>query len=332
MVTYLNIKPKSFIPGKYEILCFRAVVFFLLCFPCFLSSFSQSKIKILKPVLTLVDGSLIINYNISGIQQKDEFNVWVQIASMDGVTIVPKTIRGDIGDSLSGSSMKQIIWDYTADGVYQDMNISVAVTAEMLKKPEPDPAEKKADVTATAPVNKIIASERKTIAPDSKPSVSENKPVTVDKTIEKAHKEKTSSTASADMRNNLLFSAVLPGWGLSRMYDNKTYLLIGLGGIGCIASSFYLNGKAQSNYTNYLNSIDADKVASYFDTGKSQYTTSRVLAWSAVAIWVADLGIVWFKSSKMKTLLSKNSAASFSVRPSFSGDFNAPLICCCYNF
>lgn len=339
MTSFLKIKPRSFIPGNYGIFYIRAFVFFLLCFPCFINSYSQSKIQIQKPLLTLVEGNLIINYNFSGIQQKDKFNVWVQIANMDGGTIIPQNIRGDIGDSVGGSSMKQIIWDYAADGVNQDMNISVAVLAEMIKAPEPVLAEKKVFENTNPAKDEIIASERKTITPESKTKVTEskakvpeNKPVSIDNTEEKVNKEKKTPVASAAMRNNLIYSAVLPGWGLSRMYDNKAYMLIGLGGIGCIASSFYLNGKAHSNYTNYLNSFDADKVSSYFDTGKSQYTTSRVLAWSAVAIWVADLGIVWLKSAKMNTPLSKNSRASFSVGPSFSGNLNAPIICCFYNF
>ena len=47
----------------------------------------------------------------------------------------------------------------------------------------------------------------------------------------------------------------------------------------------------------------------YYNTGKKQYTTSNVLALSAIALWVADLGFTWIKASKMK-----HSAASANIR------------------
>ena len=52
-----------------------------------------------------------------------------------------------------------------------------------------------------------------------------------------------------------------------------------------------------------MNSSDinnTDEMDDYYNTGKKQYTASNVLALSAIAIWVADLGVTWIKASKMK--------------------------------
>ena len=178
-------------------------------------------------------------------------------------------------------------------------------------------------------LNRTLVAEKKAEKPSKNKTES-----TVAKKSEKVEskEEKGTSYKSANPGSNLLLSTLVPGWGLTRLSDGKPYWLIGILGYGCIASSVYLNVQASSNYDKYVSSTQADEFDSYYDTGKKQYTASNVLALSAVAIWVADLGITWIKASKMKKSAVKNRTGSFSVGSSYDYSVNTTTVSFFYTF
>jgi predicted protein tyrosine phosphatase len=148
-------------------------------------------------------------------------------------------------------------------------------------------------------------------------------------------KEKSLAESTVKTGSNLLLSTVCPGWGLTRLSNGKPYWLLGVAGYGCIAASYYLNRQAYSNYQKYKSSADAYKTKdmdAYFNTGKSQYTASNVLALSAITLWIADLGITWIKASKMKRSVAGAKSASFSVGSSYDYGTNTPRISIYYTF
>jgi len=147
--------------------------------------------------------------------------------------------------------------------------------------------------------------------------------------------EKSDARKSVKTGSELLLSTVCPGWGLTRLSGGKPYWMLGVVGYGCIASSYYLNTLSYSNYEKYTNSSDinkTDEMDAYYNTGKKQYTASNVLALSAIALWVADLGFTWIKASKMKHSAASATSGSLSVVSSYDHSAKAPLISIQYTF
>jgi hypothetical protein len=161
---------------------------------------------------------------------------------------------------------------------------------------------------------------------DSNPIVAQKEPPVI------VNEEKESAVKSVKTGSNLMLSTVFPGWGLTRLSNGKPYWLIGVAGVGCLASSVYFNKAAARNLDKYLGSYNEDESDDYFNTGQKQYNTSKALAWTAAAIWAADLGLVLIKASKMKKARSKNSLHSFSVGSSFDYSANTPLVSILYTF
>jgi hypothetical protein len=298
---------------RYNYLHFLARII-IICFfsvGCFINTLSQVRVEISTPSLKLINDSLIIEYKILGYRPDDKFKVWLEITDTAGAIIKPKSISGDIGDSVSGDSPKKIVWDLAADSIYINIDISVEIFASGIKLPEPPLAEKK-DIMTLEDNNSTEPTQK-------------NFPAVV-------NEEKESYGSSVKPGSNLLLSALLPGWGLTRLSNGKPYWLIGVAGVGCIASSVYFNKIAASNLDNYLDSSDPDNFDTYYNTGQRQYNTSKALAWSAAAIWVADLGIVWIKAAKIKKSQSKSKLGSISVGSSFNYSANTHLVSFFYTF
>jgi hypothetical protein len=289
----------------------KAIVICFFCLGCCVNILSQAKFEISQPTLKLLNDRLIVKYDILGVDPDDRFNVKLEISDSKGNKIKANSVFGDIGDNVSGGNSKQIIWDMAADSVYLNIDISVEILVTKILPPKPDIAAlKNTDITAT-----------KT---DS--SSAEKKATSAEK------EKKSASYKSVKTGSNLLLSTLVPGLGLTRLSEGKPYWILGLAGYGCLASSVYFNHQSASNYNKYLDSSKADEFDDYFTTGEKQYHVAKVLAWSAVAIWLADIGITWIKASKMKSYATKSKLTLLSVGSTFNNFAHTPQITLVYTF
>ncbi|UCH14011.1 MAG: hypothetical protein JSV22_13015 [Bacteroidales bacterium] len=131
--------------------------------------------------------------------------------------------------------------------------------------------------------------------------------------------------------NHILQSAVFPGWGLTTLTKGKPYWLMGVAGIGCIASSIYYNQKAHSSYDTYLTSSD-DDIVDYWQDAVDQGDISKVFAYSAAAIWVVNLGIVTIKATSMNKAYKRSRLNAISVSPRIDSSTYTPMLSLNYKF
>lgn len=351
---------KRYLMHRPRRILFICTVSFLCFFPP--SLLGQDQILVTQSSLKFLNDRLIIKYDIVGSRPEDRFRVWVEITDSTGAKIAARYLYGDIGNEIAGGLQKQIIWDLAADSLYLNTDINVEIFATKNMKPVPVVAEKPVEKTKTDTVLTIVAAEQLSetknnpeAAKNKEEELSETKTETAvtekktetepqaevategnerkESTPEK--KEKNRTDKSMQVGSNLLLSTACPGWGLTRLSGGKPYWLIGVAGYGCIASSYYLNRLSSSNYDKYLNSSDinnTDEMDDYYNTGKKQYTASNILALSAITIWVADLGVTWFKASKMKQSAASAKAGSFSIGSSYDYYADTPLISIFYTF
>jgi hypothetical protein len=348
--------------------CHRRIISICaLTFICFFLSplTAQENIKIPQPTVRFLNDRLIIKYEIMGYQQDDRFKVWLEITDSTGNRIDAHSLYGDIGNEVTGGPSKQIIWDLAADSMYLNMDLNIEIFATRNIKPVPvavaavvanregvksdtalankeeeQPAEMKNDTEAGKNKEEEVSETKAETAVTEKKTETEPQPkaeaegaVTNKDASEK--KEKSRTDKSMRVGSNLLLSTACPGWGLTRLSGGKPYWLIGVTGFACIGSSVYLNRVSHSNYEKYLETSDINNTGEmddYYNTGKKQYTASNVLAWSALTIWVADLGLTWFLTSKAQRSVLNSGSGSFSVGTSFDYYADTPMISIFYTF
>jgi hypothetical protein len=283
----------------------RWILFFFLCSTvCFTPLYGQGKVEMTKPQLMLVNDTLIIRYGFTGSKPWDVFNVRLEITDSSGRSIPAKSFTGDIGDSIYGGQQKIILWNMAADGIYVSENIYIEVISKKLDAIE-------IPIAQTLPGDSL---------PDQPASY--NTPVTAEK------EEKT----PVYRKNNILLSAVVPGWGLTRLSDGKPYWLIGVAGFGCIASSIYFNRQAVTSYDNYKGSLDMNESQDYFDKAEQQYLISNICAYTAIAIWVVDLGIVTLRDLQVRKSMSDQKLSRLSVGPGYHGSTRTAFVALNYRF
>jgi len=108
-------------------------LFIVLIFPFVLLSpvsFAQTSPEISKPDLVFRNDSLIVHYTFNNCQQGQVLRVWLDITTVDGKKITPRTIAGDIGPNVTCGGEKEISWDMAADSLFLDDVIYVKVLAE----------------------------------------------------------------------------------------------------------------------------------------------------------------------------------------------------------
>ncbi|MCK4346315.1 MAG: hypothetical protein KAX05_13610 [Bacteroidales bacterium] len=144
--------------------------------------------------------------------------------------------------------------------------------------------------------------------------------------------EKKEATSHFNTGGLILSSTILPGAGLTRVHSGKPYWIIGLAGYGCIATSIIYNKKAVTSYNNYIDSYDIEESKKLFDNSLTEDNISKILAYSAIGIWVTD--IIWVAVSagkKNKTLALKN-IKGFSIGSSYNPCFKKPMVSLSYRF
>jgi len=297
MSTHFTSNKALLIPGKYFSAFKRSYLICLIFFLYLINAFSQVNVEVSKPKLTLINDSLIIEYTITGQSSNDEFKVWLEISDTTGTIFSPKNISGDIGDNISGGSPKKIIWNLSADSVFINMNLSVEVFITKSTHSKPVMAEKKIEIPS-----EIIVEQKDTLI------------------------------MPVEVGLNMLRSAIIPGWGLTRLSGGKPYWLLVIIEYGCIITSVSLNAQASSNYDKYVASKETEEQNTFFDKGKEQYAASNLLAYSAIGFWIADLGITWIKASKMKRNALQQHSGSFLIKSSYNYTADAPILSFVYIF
>ena len=342
----------NFFIMRYLLSCF----FLVLC--AILSSnnlSAQSETAVTDLNISLEDENLVIDYAITHFQKGEIFIVWLEVTDSSGNLIPANSLTGDIGDEISGGKKKQIIWDLAADSILLSENIFIEVKAEQVHIPvKEELAEENMAVKESPEENKEETAELITVVEDTPVDNSEEtveEPLKVEDTgadqkdepVEEAiageefseDQEDNEIKESTTVKPLMLISRSLiyPGWGSAKFSNRKLYLLMGAGGYGCIAASWYFNVKAVEYYGTYTD----DQYATAEESDK-QYAQaikyanySRIFIYSGLAIWVTDLVLVGIRSinnAPKKDL----SADRIRIKSYYDPYGNMPVIGLCYNF
>lgn len=288
--------------------------FFFIILP--LNNHGQDEATISSPRLKMVNDNLSISYDITGGSKRDKYNITIEITYTNGAEIEAKSLTGDIGDSISGGKNREIIWNLTADNIYLNNAIQVEILADRIIIPKKIPPKKlKIQLPETIePLEKKVVAEAN-IKDESK-----------EKTI-----SKTTSSSQVNLGKHMLQSVVFPGWGLTSMSEKKTYLALGIISAGCLASSYYFNTSAYNNYNKYKNEEEVP-ARNLYNKALDHQTLSRALAIGAAAIWVADLGLVYFKGKRINRNLASGKRGTIELIPAFEPELNATFLSLYFRF
>jgi len=288
-------------------------------FICFLSiafsipTHSQVQVEISKPKLQLINDSVFIEYTIKGYMPEDMFNVFLEITDSAGKYIEPTNISGDIGDSIQGGSLKCIVWDLAADHVFIDQRLFVEVIVEKMETPE------KVVISPVKNDSALVFKEQEAI-----------RQATDIYMLNEA--DKTEVKTPVYKKNNFLLSMIFPGWGLTRLSNGKPYWLLGIAAVGCIATSIYFDHMAVSSYDDYMNSMDPIESDNYFNNAETQRLVSSVCAYSAIAIWVIDLGAVAIRANHLRKSMPDRNLSYITIGTAYYTGINSPGLSLKYHF
>jgi len=322
-------------------------VFLLFLLPDVL--YGQSKITVTKPRLEVSDDNLTITYDILNSKSSDFFVVWIEITDVNGNKIKAISVSGDIGKDIKGGRNKRITWNFITDSLFIDEDLFVEVKAEKVVLQE-ETAETKttkesevkdngetkgATKTQNVDTNKIL-SDNKEIN-DNKETI-ENKVISENKTKTELEEEKRTPVKEEGSKKEIskskmvLTSAVLPGWGQTKANKGKPFWIIGAAGYGCIAGSILMNRSASSAYDDYKSSMDLDESNSLFDRAIKRNNFSKVLGYSAIGIWAADL--IWVLATPVKSSISTVTLKNRKLRitPGFDISSNYGVVSLTYKF
>jgi hypothetical protein len=116
-------------------------IFFLLVFILLLPQFvaiSQTKAKITEVDFSQIGGTIVVTYNIINAPANELYVINLMFVNDIAMVILPKTVSGDVGDSIPGGMNKKIIWELSRDhdnlfGNFQAF-VSIASVTKMEKK------------------------------------------------------------------------------------------------------------------------------------------------------------------------------------------------------
>ena len=286
----------------------------------------QEIAKLTQPQLTLINDSLIIKYDILDANPNDLFDVRLEITDYTGTKINAATFTGDIGDSIKGGVNKQIIWNLSADNIFLNNSINVEIIANKIIVSEI--VTQKKDLTE---IPFSLSKEEKELS-ETPTDIIKKENVEDIKESHKMIEEPVVTAPKVKTAKHLIKSAIFPGWGMTKLSNGKPYWLMGVAGAGCIASSIYFNQQAYSNYNNYLDSNDEEKIDTYFDNAKTQDNLSKAFAITAAVIWVTDLAIVGIKANSMNKSFRRSRLNAFSFGTYIESNTDTPILSLYFNF
>lgn len=311
---------------------------YLLCLLLLLPEvlYCQPKITVTKPRLEVTDDNLHISYDILNSKSSEFFIVWIEVTDSKGNKINAVTVTGDVGDNVVGGKNKRITWNFISDSIFIDENLFVEVKVEKVPVEE--------EIVEAVNTEKTKTEDTKTVNEPNENKLTEKQETTENKelpgdTKQSELKEETvppagvqSSKKDISKVKMALTSAVLPGWGQTKASKGKPFWLIGAAGYGCIAGSVILNRSASSAYDNYKSSMDPDESNTLFDKAASRNSISKVLGYSAIGIWAADL--IWVLATPVRNTQTsfKQNERKLRISPGFDTSTNSGIVLLTYNF
>ena len=99
------------------------------------------------------------------------------------------------------------------------------------------------------------------------------------------------TSAEFNMARSLFLSTVCPGLGLNSVDKSHPYWLMGVAAYACLGTSFYLNKKANDNYSSYLSNTEDNLNDELLNKSRNQNKLSKTFGYSALGIW--GINLVW---------------------------------------
>lgn len=124
-----------------------------------------------------------------------------------------------------------------------------------------------------------------------------------------------------------LLSAVVPGFGITKLNRGGPYWIMAIGFYGAAAGSYLYYSSAENNYQKYLDSRSEDERNSLHNTLTTQNTVSKVLMFTAAAVWVGSM--VWTLVTPNKT---KPANKGISVGAIYDPRVQKPMLTFKYRF
>jgi len=119
-------------------------------------------------------------------------------------------------------------------------------------------------------------------------------------------------TKSFNKGSAMLKSALLPGWGQTKISQGKPWWLTGVAFYGTLAGGYLYNQKYHRSYDSYKLQEDRDLRAELYDKTQKQQNIFTGMIYSAAALWAANVLWVAITPNTYKplqhTILSFNSS------------------------
>lgn len=290
---------------------------------------AQTEANIANTSVQLKGDKVQIKYDILNTDKAAWFIVSVAISDSDGNRLDVNALDGDIGEVLKAGKNKVIVWDPVADSIFLNATIDIQVYAEMVLPPqiiEPEP-EIQAEIEDNKPSEQDSSNEY--FAEDE--NQNEKKSKKDNEEVESSSRKKSSDGHEFNRTAILLQSVALPGLGLSRV-TKKPHWIKGVAGYGCIAGAIVFNKKAVSSYNDYSAASSPEEANSLFSTTTTQNTVSQGLAFTAIAIWIADLTWTFIGTKDLKKSKSLSQNKGISIDVDYDMKSNTPLLSLNYTF
>lgn len=273
---------------------------------------------------------MIISYEIFGRSVEDTINVYLNITDSLGNKLEPKALEGDIGKNVEAGSDKKIIWDLKVDSFYVNMNIYIGIVADVIKPPEIT-SMKDEETTQEIVIQEDTGSEHELT--DSSTAI-ENQVITItDESVkeDKSPDDLAGVESTVSVGKIAMLSAIFPGWGLTKLSHKKPYWLLGVADAVCIAGSVYFNHQAYSNYEKYTGADDLSQMNTFYNDAEKQQKISNYLAISAVAIWIADIGVASLRAASINRKV-RSGRSNITMDYRYDAAFESPMLSLIYKF
>ena len=237
--------------------CFIYILIQLFLFPV---CKAQEPVKISNTELGLKDSMIVIDYDLEGKNAGDLFAVRIEVVDENGKLIHAEALSGDVGENVTGGKTKQILWDYQADSLFIDADISITVFATLTFDATPQVA---------------VVEDQKIEEP-----IQSDVPNRTDLQQEATIASKSNQFNRAGL---IAQSIAFPGLGLSKVSGNPHWIK-GIAGYGCVAGSLIFNNKSNKTEDLFDSSTRTDWRTYYHEKSVWQYNMSLTFAAVAAAI------------------------------------------------
>jgi hypothetical protein len=88
-----------------------------------------TKVQISNIDFELVEGNIVITYDLLKAEKTERFIVFVNAITESGDTILARSVTGDVNEDVSGGRKKSITWNYQRDNFFTKEAFHIEVTA-----------------------------------------------------------------------------------------------------------------------------------------------------------------------------------------------------------